>query len=148
VVEDVESVCLHFEKRAFTKKRGQTEPLGETHVDREEPWTTKRIAPDARQQRSGRIVWIEVLQTAAGKVSAGPDERVVTRIVKRAAKIVRRPRRADEVLRARRAHALTGVRRPRKTGVPLQNTINLPAAERLGDEIVTAAKQRQIPQTR
>ena len=51
-----------------------------------------------------------------------------------------------QVLRARRAHALAGVRRPRKTGVGRKYTVDLPAAERLAGEIVAIAQERQIPQ--
>src|SRR6185503_21385476 len=40
------------------------------------------------------------------------------------------------------------MRRPRKTGVGRQDSVDLPAAECLPDEVSSSAQERQIPQTR
>src|SRR5215213_5218450 len=98
-VEGVEEVCLELEKCSFSEERRQARSLREAHVYGKVPWTTERVATNARRQHAARIVRVEEIQATTRKVSKLSYECFVVSIFKRATEVSRRPRRANEVVR-------------------------------------------------
>src|SRR5262245_9904110 len=145
VIKSVKEIRLDLKKCPLTKKRGQTSSLPQAHVNGEISRTTERVAPNSGGQQPVGVVFIEVMQSAAGKISTGPDKRVIVSIGERAAKVSRRTRRTNEVVGVCGTHTLSGVRRPRKTGVPCQYAVDLPATKRFAHKVLAVAKQRQVP---
>src|SRR6185369_10747283 len=127
--------------------RRQTSSLRQAHVRRKVLRTSKTVSSDSRDQKTGWIVGIKVFQSASRKISAWSNERVIACIVKRPAKIARRTRWTNKVLRTRCANTLTCVWRPWETGMSSHDSIDLPTIKYLAGRSFSSPEKWQVPKS-
>ena len=75
-IEDVEEVCLYFEKRSFAEQATQAKLLTNGHIDIKVTRTAERVAADTRQLKSCWRSGAEEVGATAREVTA-VDEGVV-----------------------------------------------------------------------